>query len=65
MGTWRRIIKVIPRAVMLGFGTLFQSKTNADDHWSVSPKVVIVEELQAEGSGAPPGRLPEGLPRTA
>jgi hypothetical protein len=65
MGAMLRVIKVIPRAVVLGFATLFQMKANADDHWSVSPRIVAVEELHAEGSGAPPGRVRERLPRTA
>ncbi|HYA45577.1 MAG TPA: hypothetical protein VED59_08215 [Acidimicrobiales bacterium] len=42
-------------AVMLGVGTLLQLKAKQDDHWSASPKVVLVEEAHAEDSGEPPG----------
>jgi hypothetical protein len=56
----RRLAIALPRGLMLGFGTIFQPKTNADDHWSVSPKVVIVDDGADEDSGAPP--RPRELP---
>jgi hypothetical protein len=65
MRTCLRVIMVVPRAVLLGFGTILQPKTNPEDHWSVSPKIVIVEESQAEDPGAPPWRSPDWLPRAA
>jgi hypothetical protein len=39
---------------MLGVGAILQPKANTDDHWSTSPRVVLVDESSAEGSGAPP-----------
>jgi hypothetical protein len=54
-------MKAVPRAVMLGFGTLFQPKAKSDDHWAVSPKIVIVVESPDLGSRAlpRPARLPQ------
>lgn len=34
------LLKVLGPA-LLGFGTIFQPKANAADHWSTSPQVVI------------------------
>lgn len=50
----KRLASAIPRGVMLGFGTLFQPRSSADDHWSVTPKVQVVEEAEDADSGAPP-----------
>jgi hypothetical protein len=41
-------------ATMLGVGTIFQPKARIDDHWSTSPKVVLVGEVAADASGDPP-----------
>ena len=48
------MVGAVVGAVMLGVGTLFQPKAKQDDHWSATPKVVLVEETHHEGSGAPP-----------
>lgn len=39
---------------LLGVGTIFQPKARAEDHWSTSPKVVIVCEAEPEAPGGPP-----------
>jgi hypothetical protein len=36
-----KIPKTVLRAVLLGFGTVFQPKARLDDHWSTSPKIVL------------------------
>jgi len=33
-------------AVLLGFGTVFQPKPRPEDHWSSSPKIVLVIEAE-------------------
>ena len=38
---------------LLGVGTIFQGKANADDHWSTSPRVVIRVETASESSADP------------
>jgi hypothetical protein len=55
-------MKAVPRAVMLGFGTLFQPKANPDEHWATSPRIVIVHESRDLGSRALPG--PAALSQT-
>ncbi|MBW4030657.1 MAG: hypothetical protein HIU57_08315 [Acidobacteria bacterium] len=42
--------------VLLGFGTIFQPKANATDHWSTSPQVTIQIEVAADESGNPPSQ---------
>ncbi len=41
-------------ATMLGVGAIFQPKARVDDHWSTSPKVVMVSEVASDTSGDPP-----------
>ncbi|HVC67251.1 MAG TPA: hypothetical protein VND44_06620 [Acidimicrobiales bacterium] len=38
---------------LLGAGTIFQAKVRADDHWSTSPKIAMVCEVDSGTSGAP------------
>ncbi len=33
-------------SALLGFGTIFQPKANATDHWSTSPQTVIVTAIR-------------------
>ncbi len=33
-------------SALLGFGTIFQPKANATDHWSTSPRTVIVTAVR-------------------
>ena len=33
-------------SALLGFGTIFQPKANATDHWSTSPRTVIVAAIR-------------------
>ncbi len=53
MGLGRIVVPALG-AVLLGVGAIFQPKAKADDHWSISPKVVMVIEAQSEASGDPP-----------
>jgi hypothetical protein len=39
---------------LLGFGTIFQPKAIATDHWSTSPQITIQVEVSADESGNPP-----------
>jgi len=48
------VLKVLG-PVLLGFGTIFQPKTNLTDHWSTSPQISIQIEVSADESGDPPG----------
>lgn len=50
-------------AAMLGVGTILQPKARLDDHWSTSPKVVLVEEGQHVDAGGPPSPT-ERVPAT-
>ncbi len=34
--------------LLLGFGTIFQSKVDPSDHWSADPKVSIVVDVSVE-----------------
>ena len=48
------LLKVLGPA-LLGFGTIFQPKANATDHWSTSPQVVIrVDASHDDSRDAPP-----------
>ena len=47
-----RGVKLVLGAVVLGVATLFQPKVRPDDHWSTSPKVVILDEASAQANGA-------------
>jgi len=47
------VLKVLG-PVLLGFGTIFQPKANATDHWSTSPQITIQVEVSADESGDPP-----------
>lgn len=38
---------------LLGFATIFQSKANPTDHWSMSPKITIQVEVPSPESGCP------------
>ena len=49
-----RIVVPALGAVLLGVGAIFQPKAKAADHWSTSPRVVMVLEAQSEESGDPP-----------
>jgi hypothetical protein len=51
-------IGVIFGATALGVGTIFQPKARLDDHWSTSPKVLMVSEIRSASSGGP--FAPEG-----
>ena len=62
LASFLRVVRAVPRSVMLGFGTIFQPKARNDDHWSVSHKVEIVEDVGSERSGDPPVRMPGRLP---
>ncbi len=53
------LLKVLGPA-MLGFGTIFQPKANATDHWSTSPQIVIRVDASHDDSRDPP---PDGEPR--
>ena len=33
-------------SALLGFGTIFQPKANATDHWSTSPQTVILAAIR-------------------
>jgi hypothetical protein len=46
-------VKVLGPA-LLGFGTIFQPKANATDHWSTSPRIEIIVVARADESGDPP-----------
>ncbi len=48
-----KIPKTVLRAVLLGFGTVFQPKARLDDHWSTSPKIVLEVHASAESSSDP------------
>jgi hypothetical protein len=48
-----RRVAAIPGAVMLGVGAILLPKSNADDHWSETPTVALVEDSLTDGSGAP------------
>jgi hypothetical protein len=48
-----KIPKTVLRAVLLGFGTVFQPKARLDDHWSTSPKIVLEVHASAEDSSDP------------
>jgi hypothetical protein len=48
------VIKSILAPALLGVGTIFQAKVRADDHWSTSPKIVMLREIESEASGDPP-----------
>jgi hypothetical protein len=45
------MVKLVLGAVVLGMATLFQPKARPDDHWSTSPKVVVLEETAAQANG--------------
>jgi hypothetical protein len=47
------VLKVLG-PVLLGFGTIFQPKANATDHWSTNPQITIQVEVSADESGNPP-----------
>ena len=47
------VLKVLG-PVLLGFGTIFQPKAIATDHWSTSPQITIQVEVSADESGNPP-----------
>ncbi|MGZ8752847.1 MAG: hypothetical protein ACXW1S_07685 [Acidimicrobiia bacterium] len=47
------VVTALLGAVMLGVGTLFQMKARADDHWSTSPKLAVIEDAEAADSGEP------------
>ena len=51
---FKAILRVLS-PILLGFGTIFQPKANATDHWSTSPQITIQIEVMAEESGDPPG----------
>ncbi len=50
-----RSVGFVLGTAMLGIGAIFQPKVKADDHWSTSPKIVLVNELRREGSSTPSG----------
>jgi hypothetical protein len=43
------------RSVALGFGTIFQPKAKADDHWSTLPQVTLVVAAPGAFAGEPRG----------
>ena len=45
----------IMSAVALGFGTIFGTKANLDDHWSASPTLVHEVNAPSADSGSPKG----------
>jgi hypothetical protein len=45
-------VKLVLGAVVLGVATLFQPKVRPDDHWSTSPKIVVLDEASAHANGA-------------
>jgi hypothetical protein len=48
---------------MLGVGAIFQTKTRADEHWSSSPKIEVLDAIEDTApAGAPPRRAPTTLP---
>jgi hypothetical protein len=50
---FKAVLKVLG-PVLLGFGTIFQPKANANDHWSTSPQITIQVEVSADESSSPP-----------
>lgn len=54
-------------AGMLGVGAILLNKTRADDHWSTSPKVEIVDMIEdaAESGDPPTSQEPPRLPAAA
>jgi hypothetical protein len=53
----RRVLNALSGVVgatMLGVGAIFQPKARSEDHWSTSPKVVMLSEVRADASGDPP-----------
>ena len=46
-----RALKLVLGAVVLGVATLFQPKVRPDDHWSTSPKVVVLAEASSQAAG--------------
>jgi len=55
MGTGRsfHLVKSMLAPALLGTGTIFQAKVRADDHWSTSPRIAVICEVDSEASGAP------------
>jgi hypothetical protein len=52
----RRLLNALGRlvgATMLGVGTIFQPKARIEDHWSTSPKVVMLSAVRADASDPP------------
>jgi hypothetical protein len=41
------LAKVALAPALLGVGAIFQTKVRPDDHWSTSPKIVTLHEVDA------------------
>lgn len=51
----RRIAHGVLGALLLGVATVMAPKVRPDDHWSDSPRVVIVVETEADANAEPAG----------
>jgi hypothetical protein len=59
LGRIFHLIRAILAPALLGVGTIFQAKVRADDHWSTSPKIAMLREVESEASGEPPDEWPQ------
>jgi hypothetical protein len=48
-----RLASALCGAIFLGAATVLLPKARADDHWSVSPKIEIVVEVESGADGEP------------
>lgn len=53
MDSWFfRVTLSFLRPLLLGFGTIFQPKAEATDHWSNDPRISIQVEVSGEEAGS-------------